>query len=37
MSVTALKTVDKTLDRGEPKGDSMKQTGSDKQKPSMPP
>ena len=32
MSVTALKTVDKTLDRGEPKGDSMKQTGSDKQK-----
>jgi recombination protein RecA len=32
MSVTALKTVDKTLDRGEPKGDSMKQSGSDKQK-----
>jgi recombination protein RecA len=32
MSVTALKTVDKTLDRGDLKGDSMKQTGSDKQK-----
>jgi recombination protein RecA len=28
MSVTALKTVDKTFE----KGDSMKQTGSDKQK-----
>ncbi|MCE7887088.1 MAG: recombinase RecA [Alphaproteobacteria bacterium PRO2] len=32
MSVTALKTVDKTLDRGDLKGDLMKQSGSDKQK-----